>query len=68
MSPGKAYVRGFEFDTTSQKFLTIEKARDFDTVNNSTTRLNIGSSIDVTNIHGLPDLGTVSGETEALEK
>ena len=68
LSPGKAYVRGFEFDTTSQKFLTIEKARDFDTINNSTTRLNIGSSIDVTNIHGQPDLGTVSGETEAFRE
>ena len=68
LSPGKAYVRGYEFDTTSQKFLTIEKARDFDTVNNSTTRLNIGSSIDVTNIHGQPDLGTVSGETEAFRE
>lgn len=68
LSPGKAYVKGYEVDTTSQKFLTIEKARDFDTVNNSTTRLNIGSSIDVTNIHGQPDLGTVSGETEAFRE
>ena len=68
LSPGKAYVKGFEVDTTSQKFLTIEKARDVDTVNNSTTRLNIGSSIDVTNIHGQPDLGTVSGQTEAFRE
>jgi len=68
LSPGKAYVKGYEVDTTSQKFLTIEKAREFDTVNNSTTRLNIGSSIDVTNIHGQPDLGTVSGQTEAFRE
>jgi len=68
LSPGKGYVKGYEVDTTSQKFLTIEKAREFDTVNNSTTRLNIGSSIDVTNIHGQPDLGTVSGETEAFKE
>jgi len=68
LSPGKGYVKGYEVDTTSQKFVTIEKAREFDTVNNSTTRLNIGSSIDVTNIHGQPDLGTVSGETEAFKE
>ena len=68
LSPGKAYVKGYELETTSTKFLTIDKAREFDTVNNSTTRLNIGSSIDVTNIHGQPDLGTVSGETEAFRE
>ena len=68
LSPGKAYVEGFEIETTAQKFVTIEKARDFDTVNNSTTRLNIGTSLDVTNIHGQPDIGTVSGETQAFKE
>ena len=67
-SPGKAYVKGYELETTGTKFLTIQKARDVQTVNNSTTRLNIGSFLDVTNIHGLPDLGTVSGETEAFKE
>ena len=68
LSPGKAYVKGFEVDTTSQKFVTIEKARDFDTIQNSTTRLDIGNHVDVTNIHGSPDIGTVSGETEAFKE
>ena len=68
LSPGKAYVKGYELDTTSQKFLTIEKAREFDTIQNSTTRLDIGSSINVTKIYGLPDLGTVSGETTAFKE
>ncbi len=68
LAPGKAYVKGYEVETTGQKFVTIEKARDFDTIKNSTTRLNIGSSIDVTNIHGQPDLGTVSGQTEAFRE
>tara|TARA_Y100001938_G_scaffold31252_1_gene42606 strand:+ start:8074 stop:13980 length:5907 start_codon:yes stop_codon:yes gene_type:complete len=68
LSPGKAYVKGYEVETTGQKFVTIEKARDFDTIQNSTTRLDIGNSINVTNIHGQPDLGTVSGETEAFKE
>ena len=42
LSPGKAYVKGYEIETTSQKFLTIEKAREFDTIQNSTTRLSVG--------------------------
>ena len=64
---GKAYVKGFEVDTTSQKFVTIEKARDFDTIQNSTTRLDIGNFVNVTNIHG-SSIGTVSGETEAFKE
>ena len=68
LSPGKAYVKGFEVDTTSQKFLTIEKAREVDTINNSTTRLDIGNFVNITNIHGSPDIGTVAGETEAFKE
>ena len=68
LSPGKAYVKGYEIDTTGQKFLTVEKAREFDTIQNNTTRLNVGSFVEVTNIHGSPDIGTVSGETEAFKE
>ena len=68
LAPGKAYVKGYEVETTGQKFVTIEKARDFDTIQNSTTRLAIGNFVEVTNIHGSPDIGTVSGETEAFKE
>jgi len=68
LSPGKAYVKGYEIDTTGQKFLTIEKAREFDTIQNNTTRLSVGNFVEVTNIHGSPDVGTVSGETEAFKE
>ena len=68
LSPGKAYVQGYEIETTGQKFVTIEKARDFDTLQNSTARLAIGNFVDVTNVHGTPDIGTVSGETEAFKE
>ena len=68
LAPGKAYVKGYEVETTGQKFVTIEKARDFDTIQNSTTRLDIGNVVEVTNIHGTPDIGTVSGETEAFKE
>ena len=68
LSPGKAYVQGYEIETTGQKFVTIEKARDFDTKQNSTTRVAIGNFVEVTNVHGTPDIGTVSGETEAFKE
>ena len=34
IEPGKAYVKGFEFETTSTLFLDLDKARETGTVNN----------------------------------
>ena len=67
-SSGKAYVGGYEIETTSTKYVTIDKSRDFDTINNSTTNAPIGNYIKVTNIYGTPDIGFVSGETNAFKK
>lgn len=33
VSPGKAYVRGFEFETIAPSYITMERARDVETVN-----------------------------------
>ena len=43
MSPGKAYVEGYENETTSQRFVTVSKGRDFETIQNSITRLSLGN-------------------------
>jgi len=68
MGPGKAYVQGYEQETTGTKYLTIKKAQDFDEVNNSSTSLLLGNSLEVTSVYGSVDLGTVSGETEAYKE
>lgn len=34
IEPGKAYVKGYEFETTSTLFLDLEKARDTNSINN----------------------------------
>jgi hypothetical protein len=38
---GKAYVQGYELETIATKYVTVDKARDFETVNNSTVGLSI---------------------------
>ena len=68
LSPGKAYVEGYEHRTLNQKFITVSKAREVDTVQNSFIRLNLDNSINVTNSHGIPDLGNVTGQTEAFKE
>ena len=68
MSPGKAYVEGYENETTSQRFVTVSKGRDFETIQNSITRLSLGNSTNVTKIFGSPDLSVNTGKTETYKE
>ena len=67
LSPGKAYVKGYEIERLATTFVDIDKARDFDTEQNFNTRFDIGNFVNVTNVYGSPDVGFVSGETEAFK-
>lgn len=52
---GKAYVKGFEIETTSTRYIDVDKARDTKLSNNSVTVSNYGNYVVVENIYGLPD-------------
>ena len=67
MSPGKAYVKGYEIEKLGTTFIDVDKARDFDTENAFSTRFDLGNFINVTNIYGSPDVGFVSGAVEAFK-
>ena len=68
ISPHKAYVRGHEFETFASKFMTMIKARDFETVNAGVTVAELGNFANVTNIYGSPDISPISGETTAFKQ
>ena len=68
LAPGKAYVRGFEIETIGTSFVDVNKARSFDTQNNSNTRFDIGNFVYVNNVYGSPDVGFVSGDVAAFKK
>src|SRR5210317_1745176 len=68
LSPGKAYVRGYEIETIGTTFVNVNKARDFNTQNAFQTNFDVGNYVNVTNIYGTPDVGPVSGETDAFKK
>ena len=67
LSQGKAYVKGYEITKIGSVFVDIDKARDFETDSGTTTRFNIGSFVNVKNVFGTPDIGFVSGESEAFK-
>ncbi len=65
VSPGKAYIQGFEIEQISTVIKDIDKARDFNTVNAGVSTFNMGNYAKVTKIYGTPDIDFVSGETTA---
>lgn len=79
LDPGKAYINGYEFETISNTYLPIDKARTTDTTGEKTVDLNIGSyvilgatlgitlgqgiSIIDSELNPVIDLGDVNGTT-----
>ena len=67
VTPGKAYVKGYEIEKISNTFIDVNKARDFSTVNAGVTTFEIGNFAKITNLYNTPDIGAVSGETTAYK-
>jgi hypothetical protein len=67
VSPGKAYIGGYEIEKTAPIFKDINKARDFDTVNAGISTFDLGNFAFITNIYGTPDVTFISGESTAFK-
>jgi len=63
VSPGKAYVGGYEIEKIGPTFKDVPKARTFDTVNAGVSTFHMGNYAFIENIYGTPDISSVSGET-----
>jgi len=57
ITPGKAYVKGYEVININNRFVDADKARDYDTVTLGTVALPFGNYIIVDNLNSLPPLG-----------
>jgi len=57
ISPGKAYVRGYDIDATGTTILDVEKPRDKNTVSQSLVPFEFGTLLRVNNVEGTPILG-----------
>ena len=67
LSPGKAYIQGYEVDTIGTRFVDVNKAREFATQNNFRTRFDVANYVFLDNLYGAPDIGFVSGIAEAYK-
>ena len=67
VSPFKAYVSGYEAEQLGTEFVEVDKAREFDNANNNKARFQVGNFVFVTNAYNSPDIGFVSGDTQAFK-
>jgi len=61
VSPGKAYVRGYEIDKVGTTPITINKARTKVSLDNANSPVRLGNFLRVNNAHSLPEFGNESG-------
>ena len=66
ISPGKAYVKGYEVETIAPTFLDVPKARTTKTLTNQKVGFNFGSTLNINNVHGSPSLGINTSSTISL--
>jgi hypothetical protein len=53
LDPGKGYVKGYEYETINQEFLTLDRARDTATATGINVSLNYGNYLYVTSLFGI---------------
>ena len=59
ISPGKAYVNGYEIEQQGASFVNIDKARTTKAVNNDNVPFNLGNYAKVDNVYSQPDVSLV---------
>jgi len=62
VSPGKAYVKGYEIDKIGTTPIPFNKARSTVTLDNTNTPVRLGNKLRITNVHSLPEFGNESGD------
>ena len=63
VSPGKAYVRGYEIEQVSPSFIDVEKPRTTENFDSAITNIEVGNFTRVTKVFGSPDLSPfISGD------
>jgi len=67
VSPGKAYVKGFEIEKSNVTFKDVNKSRQFENVNTGSINAELGNFVKITNMYGQPDVTDISGETTAYK-
>ena len=61
VSPGKAYVKGYEVEKIGTSIIPVPKARSTATLASTNTPIRLGNKLRVTKAHSLPEFGNEAG-------
>lgn len=69
ISPGVAFVNGYQIETITPQFIDFPKPRDTKALSNQIVPFTVGNSVTVTNVYGFPNFtgSTVSSAYQVLE-
>ena len=67
LDPGKAYVKGYEFGTINQTFLTLDRARDTEQADNIDVSTSFGNYVYVTSMFGAFSTNAASSAYSSVE-
>ena len=67
ISPGKAYVDGYELDLQAATYINIDKARTTKNVQNDAVPADLGNYAQVANVYGQPDITEVGSTIDAFK-
>jgi len=59
ITPGKAFVKGYEVDDIPSRFLTMDKARNFANVSTGTIASQLSSFVTIDDVNSAPDLAII---------
>ena len=68
ITPGKAFIKGYEVEKLAHTIKDVKKARDFATVNAGVTSFDVGNFALITNVYGSPDITFITGESTGFKK
>ena len=57
ISPGRAFVKGYDIETVGTTYLDCPKPRTFNTVLNQAVEFNTGSTFNLNRVYGAPEVG-----------
>ncbi len=67
LSPGKAYVRGFDVSLPGTTVIDVEKPRTTKTVKNASIPFSMGSLVKVNNVNGAPTISLGGNNTNVVQ-
>jgi hypothetical protein len=67
LDPGKGYVKGYEYETINQEFLTLDRARDTATATGVNVSLNYGNYLNVNQVFGVFTTNAASDPYTSVE-